>query len=91
MPFTVVFVYLRTEPIVVLTLLVGRHKYAVAVFDITPDSPKPVVDQLLPQVEKVCEITILEKARYLKRKTLANKKAFHTYIQERLAKAAANE
>ena len=83
--------YLRTELLGISTLLVGRHKYAVVVFNITPDSPKPVVDQLLPQVEKVCEITILEKARYLKRKTLANKKAFHTYIQERLAKAAANE
>ena len=56
----------------------------------TPGKVKAVVDQLLPQIEKVCEITIPDKARYLRRKTLANKKAANAYIEELLAKKAAN-
>ena len=44
----------------------------------------------MPQIEKVCEITIPDKARYLRRKTLANKKAAEAYIEDLLTSKTAN-
>ena len=49
-----------------------------------PHSVKPIVDQLLPHIEKVCGVQLPGINRYLRRKTPVNKMAADAHIKELL-------